>query len=277
MQIPSRKSGLLYLKNTAMKRIFIMFSLACTMALALMSCEKEVKRVAAETNVGSDKARLKVNYVSAYNSNNPGIQVKLNSTRVSNVLAFRTPFPGGGFNTGGGSTNDYLEVTPGQTELKISVPNVGKETDSVTLFTSGLSLSAGKNYSAHVTDTGANTKVALLEDDLTPAAYGKSKYRFVNLMPNVPAIDLYYGTTLVASNVAYLASSPYFELPLPVTSLTWSTRETGASPTSTALATYLSASTSSNRRVYTVFASGYKGISGTTNPRRPFVSFILNY
>src|SRR5687767_8945628 len=121
-----------------MKRIIILFSLACTIGFALVSCDKEVERIAAETNVGADKARLKINYVSAYNSNNPGIQVKLNNTRVSNVLPFRTPFPGGGFNTGGGSTNDYLEVTPGQTELKISVPNAGKETDSVTLLTSSL-------------------------------------------------------------------------------------------------------------------------------------------
>jgi hypothetical protein len=260
-----------------MKRILIMFSLACTIGLAFTSCKKEVVRVAAETNVESDKAKLKVNYVSAYNSNNPGIQVKLNNSRVSNVVTFRTPYPGGGFNTGGGSTNDYLVVTPGQTTLKISVPNFGKETDSVELFSTALNLAAGKNYTAHITDTGANTKIALLEDDITQPAFGKSKYRFVNLMPNVPAIDLYYGTTLVASNVAYLASSPYFELPLPVTSLTWSTRETGSSPTSTALATYLSASTSTNRRVYTIFASGYKGITGTTNPRRPFVSFILNF
>ena len=260
-----------------MKKIIITFSLACSLGLALISCEKEVVRVAAETNIGSDKAKLKVNYVSAYASNNPSVQVKLNSTRVSNLLPFRTPFPGGGFNTGGGSTNDYLVVTPGQTALKISVPNVGKETDSVELFASSLNLVAGKNYTAHVTDTGANTKVVLLEDDITQPAYGKSKYRFVNLMPNVPAIDLYYGTTMVATNVAYLASSPYFELPLPVTSLTWSIRETGTSPTSTALATYLSASTSGNQRVYTAFATGYKSQTGSTNPRRPFISFLLNY
>ena len=260
-----------------MKRIFIMFSLACSLGLALVSCEKEVVRVAAENNIGSDKAKLKVNYVSAYASTNPGVQVKLNNTRVSNLLTFRTPFPGGGLNTGGGSTNDYLVVEPGQTTLKISVPNAGKETDSIELFSSNLTLAAGKNYTAHVTDTGANTKIALLEDDITQPVNGRSKYRFVNLMPNVPAADLYYGSTLVASNVAYLASSPYFELPLPVTSLTWSIRETGSSPTSTALATYLSASTSGNRRVYTAFASGYKGQTGSTNPRRPFISFMFNY
>ena len=109
-----------------MKKIFIIFSMACTLGLALASCEKEVERVAVDTNVGSDKARLKINYVSAYNSNNPGVQIKLDDTRVSNIVTFRTPFPGGGFNTGGGRTIDYLVVEHGQTSLMISVPNAGK-------------------------------------------------------------------------------------------------------------------------------------------------------
>jgi hypothetical protein len=258
-----------------MKRVLLIFSLACLVSTGFVSCEKEVNRKAAETNVSGDKALLKINYVSQYTTN-PSVQLKLNDVRVSNLLTARTPFPGGGYNTGGGSTNDYLAVTPGQLSLKVGIPNYLKETDSVLLFNGNITLAAGKNYSAHITDTGANTKVVLLEDDISQPAAGRSKYRFVNLMPNVPAIDLYYGTVKVASNIAYLASSPYFELPVPATSLAWSIREAGADPASTALATYTSSNTSLSRRVYTAFASGYKGQTSTST-RRPFISFYLNY
>jgi hypothetical protein len=93
-------------------------------------------------------------------------------------------------------------------------------------------------------------------------------------MPNVPSVDLYYGTTLVSSAIPYLTSSAYFDLPSPITTAAWTIRETGAAPTSTALATYTSANTSQRRRIYTAFALGYKGQTATTT--RPYISFFLN-
>ena len=261
-----------------MKKIFIMFSVAGTLGLALMSCEKEYERIAVETNVGSDKALLKVNFVSQY-TGNPSVQIKLNDVRISNLITARTPFPGGGFNTGGGSTNDYLAVNPGQSTLKISIPNKGTETDSVVLFNTSITLANSKNYTAHITDTGTNTKILLLEDSIAQPASGKSKYRFVHLMPNVAAADLYYGTTLVASNVKYLESSPYFELPIPATALAWNVRETlpVGVPIGPVIATYAAnISTSGNRRVYTAFTSGYKG-EPAASTKRPFISFLFNY
>ena len=93
-------------------------------------------------------------------------------------------------------------------------------------------------------------------------------------MPNVPAIDLYYGTTRVATNIPYLGSTDYFDLAVPTTALAWTIRATGTAATSTALATYTSINTNLNQRVYTAFASGYSGLP-TTDPRRPFVAFYL--
>lgn len=258
-------------KIIRMKKILSISTLLFSMAF-LTGCDKETGILAETQSVAPGQALLKINYVSNYAAN-PGVQLKLNGTRVSNLITARTPFPGGGYNTGGGSTNDYLAVSPGNVALTVAIPNTLTATDSVVLFNTSLTLEGGKNYSAHITDTATNTKVVLLQDDLTIPDTSQSRYRFVNLMPNVPAIDLYYGPMLVAGNIPYLGSSPYFNVPRPVTSLAWTIRETGTSATSTALATYTSANTTLNQRVYTAFASGYKG--GTT-VRIPYISFYLN-
>lgn len=225
-----------------------------------------------ETEAVNDKALLKFNYVSGY-ARNPSVQLSINGKRVSNLITARTPFPGGGYNTGGGSQPDYLSVTPGNIEIGVSIPKAGTDIDSVVLYKSNLTLEAGKNYIAHITDTAANTKTFLTQDKFEMAPEGKARYTFVNLMPNVPSVDLYFGSTKVASDIRYLASSPEFEVSVPASSTAWAIREAGAAATSTALATYTSASTYTNKRVYTAFALGYKG--ATDAVRKPYVSFLL--
>ena len=88
-------------------------------------------------------------------------------------------------------------------------------------------------------------------------------------MPNVPSIDLYNGTTLVASGIAYKSTSDYFTLQLPASSA-WTIKAAGSSTT---LATYSSASTITNARSYTAFAQGYAGSTDAT--RKPYISFFL--
>ena len=92
-------------------------------------------------------------------------------------------------------------------------------------------------------------------------------------MPNVAAVDLYFGTEKVASNITYLSSSPYFTIANPALSTGWFVREAGTGPTGTVLATYTSANTYVSTRVYTIFALGYKGSVATTT--KPYVSFFL--
>jgi hypothetical protein len=86
----------------------------------------------------------------------------------------------------------------------------------------------------------------------------------------VPAIDLYYGTTKVASNIAYKAKSPEFTM-VAGTASAWAIRPAGAAPTSTALASYTN--TIPNQRVFTVYARGYQGVTGT---RAPAVALLYN-
>ncbi|WP_462221680.1 DUF4397 domain-containing protein [Ferruginibacter sp.] len=236
-------------------------------------CTKKIEYLAERTFITTDNALLKINYLSAYAAN-PGVQLAINNTRVSGLITGRTPFPGGGYNTNGSNFPDYLAVTPGTNTLSIAIPKKGTNTDSVLLFTASLTMAANKNYTAHVSDTAAKTKVVLIEDNLSYVDAGTSKYRFVNMMPNVPFIDLYYGTTKVATGIPYLGFSNYFSLPFSTTVTSWDIRETGTSPTSTVLATYSSTNTTLNQRIYTAFALGYKGSTATNT--KPYISFLLN-
>ena len=226
--------------------------------------------------VDDSKAFIKVNYNVAFRAN-PLVQLKINGTRVSGTnIQTRYPFPGGGFNTLGGSTGDYLPVTPGSNEVSLSIPKRGTGIDSVEIFKTTLSTVAGKRYTLHVADTVA-TKSLLVDEDVSLPADGTVRYRFVNLMPNVPSIDLYVGSVRVATGINFMSISDAFTLPTSQTTIStvWTIRAAGALPTSTAIATYTSANTFLNQRVYTAFATGYFGFSTTltSEPRRPFVSF----
>jgi hypothetical protein len=249
--------------------------LAIAFVALVISCKKQFTDPVATFRIpDANSSMLKVNFNSIYR-NNPNVQIKLNNERVSNLLTARTPFPGGGFNTGGDNRPDYLIVNAGQNNVSISIPKAGTNVDSVNILSAGVTLAPGKSYSLHTADTGTNIKHVLVEDDVTNAPAGSAKFKFVNLMPNVPAVDLYYGAIMMASRIPYLGSSPVFTMPVSSTALAWTIRESGTLSTSTALATYTSANTTQSTRSYTAFAMGYKGVA-TTDARRPFIAFYLN-
>jgi len=258
-----------------MKKIFII-SLLASIVVFSVSCYKDPKDrayIAESSFLNSTNALLKVNYLSAYSAN-PLIQLSINNQRVSGLFGGRTPFPGGGYNTNGASFPDYLSIIPGPVAISIAIPKRGTNVDSILLFTGNISVEATKNYTAHITDTLTKTKMVLIEDNLLFPPANSSKYRFLNMMPNVAAVDLYYGTNLMATNIPYLGSSPYFTMEVPVTPLAWFIRETGTLPTGTALATFLSSNTTLNQKIYTAFALGYKGATAANT--RPYISFLLN-
>jgi Domain of unknown function (DUF4397) len=254
-----------------MKKTIINSLLFSTIVLAF-SCTKKVDYLVDRTFASTNDAYLKINYLSAYVAN-PPVQLSINGQRVGGLISGRTPFPGGGYNTNGSNFPDYLSVVSGANTLSIAIPKKGSNTDSVALFSTSLTLTAGKKYTVHVSDTSTKTSALLIEDNMDFIEYGKARYKFVNMMPNVPFIDLYYGTTRIATGIRYLGESNYFTLPFSTTATAWTIRETGTLPTSTALATYSSINTTLNQRGYTVFALGYKG---ATAARLPYVSFLLN-
>jgi hypothetical protein len=223
------------------------------------------------------KGQLKINLAFAYTVDYSTILIKLNGNTVSNSLQTRTPFPGGGYNTRGSNFALYLSVPIGENTVSVVLPKVGTTTDSVVLYTTKVTVPDTNPYTLHIADTAANTKSVFVKNIIDPVDTAFCRYRFVNLVPN-SAIDLYLNGSLVRSNVAFLAATDTFRIPILAafgtsTTPTWTIRPAGASATSTAIATYASASSWQNQSVMTIFSMGYNGSTGT---RAPFVSFTLD-
>lgn len=262
-----------------MKRLPCFPIIAFFMLALFAACDKNEITYSDYQLVSPNDAFLKVNFNIAY-YNNPSFFIKVNGDRVSPSIATRYPFPGGGYNTLGDSRADYLRFTPGELQLSVILPKKGTTTDSLEVFKTNVSLQAGKNYTLHLTDTAANIKSLLTEDNVSVPDSGFARYRFVNLMPNVPSIDLYYGAsatdhtvdTLIAGGISYLTSTGDIRLSSGL-SKTWKIRPAGLAKTATPIAHYTSASTFSNSRAYTIFATGYNGKTSTV--QRPYVSFFL--
>jgi hypothetical protein len=259
-----------------MKKIFSIISLLSLLTVAFIGCRKTGgDNVYSEYDIvdASQKALVKVNYAVAF-ANDPSVQLKINDVRVSGtILKNRYPFPGGGFNTLGSNFGDYLPVEPGaSTKVSLTIPKKGTNIDSVDIYTTTISAAAGKRYSLHVTDTAAR-KSLLVDEEWSIPDSGFVKMRFVNLMPTTPFVDLYIGTTKVASNIAYMATSDKFLIPTSQASIStkWDVRVGGSAATSTILATYTSASVFNNQRVYTAYAIGYT--DKTDAVRKPYICF----
>jgi len=257
------------------KNLLIVF---CSV-LFLASCDKtvldygEVQKLTPETPI------IKINYASPYKDDRFVI-VKFNGRRVTSRIQNRTPFPGGGLNTRGDLRADFLTVEPGEVKLTIATPfKIDNGLDSLEIFSTTMTIEKGKRYVVHITDTAKLTKTVLTEERFLLPDSGYAEYRFINLMPNVPALDLYYGQSatvhtadrLIASNIQFLKISDYIRLNR-ASARTWKIRAAGAASTTAPIASYTSTSSLLNQRAYTIYANGYLG--GTTG-NAPFLSLFF--
>lgn len=240
------------------------------LSAVMFSCKKnELRSAPFEFTEGN--ALLKINHACPY-AKNPGIMIKVNGEKVSSLITYSTPYPGGGLNTGGNSYADYLSIKPGDNTISLSIPFVGTNQDSVLLHEGVYNLQANIYQTVHFTDTTENTAGVTTIDASAKPDSGFTQYRFVNLIPNSTGIDLYFGTEKVAANVPYKGTTEPFLLPAG-NSLTWTLRDAGGATT---LGTaYTSASTVANQRVFTIYARGYRGLA-TSDIRSPKVSFVYN-
>ncbi|HUC82942.1 MAG TPA: DUF4397 domain-containing protein [Flavisolibacter sp.] len=250
----------------------ILFS--CLLAAGLMSCKKNeidplpLKDLDNTTNV-------KIVHASAYLTNY-SVHLKVNDQRITNAFTYSTPFPGGGLNTGGSNFPWYFALNPGQSKITLAVPNVGRVTDSIMLYTGNVTLDAGKYYSVYLADTLTKTQAVVVPENKAIPADKTTRFKFVNLIPNVAAIDLYFAGNVVAANIPFKGVSPEFILPY-TTAGQWAIRPAGAAPTSTAIAVYPTGTgtqTIPNQRIMTVYSRGYSGV--TTGNRVPAISLLYN-
>lgn len=269
-------------------RIIQLLCFSTAVLMLLTSCQKNELKTTEVNKLTDNEAQLKVVFASSYRSN-PNFMIYVNGVRSSNVLTvsstgsssaspFVTPFPGGGLNTGGGSTSDYLRIPSGQVTVSVAVPQKGTTVDSLSLATSQLIYEAGKKYSLYFADTSTAVTNFLVEDSLTAPDSGYTKFKFVNLMSDVSAgLDLYIGIVKVASAIPFKGVSPSFLVPTNNASTVWAIRPAGAAASTTALASYTSAASLSNQRILTVVARGYNAISTITGDiRKRSIALIYN-
>jgi hypothetical protein len=267
-----------------MKKNSIIAICAIALAAIVIGCGKVALDYGNIQKLDDSQALLRINYVSQY-ANNRSVFFKVNDQRISSAVTARTPYPGGGYNTGGGNTADFLQFPAGTINFSVVMPHkIDNGTDSLVLYTTTFQLAGGKAYSAHITDTLANTKSLLTEETLMLTDSSYSRFHFVNLMPNVPAMDLYYGSaavtatdqstdSLIVGNVAYLQNTPDFRIKINGANKIWKIRAAGAAKNNTTvIASYTSTSVPASTRVFTAFASGY---NGKTNTQKPYISFFL--
>jgi hypothetical protein len=246
-------------------------------AITLNSCEKDDSLNLAPTEGIENAAAVKIVHASAYTINTP-IHLKIDDVRVSSNITYAYPFPGGGFGTGGNSDMDYLKANAAAIKVSSAIPKVGSAVDSIPLFSGTTSvLESGKFYDVFLSDTLASTKMLVAEENIDPVASNVSRFRFANLIPNLPLADVYFGNELVAANVAYNTVSPDFLIPRD-SAARWAVRAAGALPSTTAIAYYPTSATATYvvlpGRALTVFSRGYTGSTGT---RIPAVSLFYNH
>lgn len=261
-------------------KIFDKLLVLLCLLLFFSSCGKNILDYGEVTKISEDMPLIKINYASAYQDDR-FVVVRFNGNRVTSRIQNRSPFPGGGYNTRGDVRPDYLTVNPGAVELKVGLPfKKDNGLDSLVLYKSTINIETGKRYVVHIADTLSLTKSVLTEENFLLPDSGYAVYRLINLMPNVPAIDLYYGTSaadntadrLVASNIKYLGISDYFKLNR-YAARTWKIRPAGAAiTTATVLANYTGSGSLLSQRTYTVYAMGYNGL--TTAAQKPYLSFF---
>jgi len=250
-----------------------LFAYSITFCLALAACKKHVIEPLPISDP-SGQAQIKVVYASAYTTNN-AVQIKINDTRVSNNITYSTPFPGGGLNTGGGSYPYYLSSNPGAIKIAISIPKKGAtNVDSISLSTNTVNVDAGKIYSIYLADTSTNTQAIIIDENITPVQGDFSRFKFVNVMPDQPSLDLYFAGELVASNIVYKGKSTEFNLVRGAVGQ-WALRVAGADPTSVPLAVYPATGqvTIPFGRIMSVYARGYGNSTGT---KAPAISLLYN-
>lgn len=258
-----------------MKFIQSIFALGAASVLLASCNKKDVETYMNTTTVpGSGNANVKIVHASAFTTNY-SVQLKLNGERVSNNITYSTPFPGGGLNTGGSNYPWYMSVPAGESRITLSVPKAGTNTDSIVLYTGYAYMQSELYYTVFISDTGNNARLTKNQETILMPIDGTCRFKFINLMPNLAAADLYAGVNKVASNIAYGSFSPEFTLNKNDT-VHWYVRAAGALPTTAPVASYPTTSTPQtipNQRVFTVYSRGY---AGATSNRAPAVSLTYN-
>lgn len=198
----------------------------------------------------------------------PTFQVYSNNQRLSGgAVAYNGtyPAPSGAYTVVPSGTHNIMFILNRVTGGNFA-PVAGD-----TVYQGTANLSAGQKYTAFFADSVQSPGVFLVEDDWTISPQGYYKVRFANLIANPnERYDVYADSVqkMVATNIGYREISNFIDVPVPVSSESFSVFLAG---TTTKLYT-LTGFSPTSQRVYTLYTRGRAGIS----TRAPGITFYTN-
>lgn len=253
-----------------MKQFFILLSIAF-----LFGCKKEYNSIYTYVDP-SGKANLKVVHtvvnavVTPASTSQSSLQVYLGDTKIT----------GANVTYGGGVVPglEYASVPAGNLTFKAIIPASASNAE-IPVVNAPLALTAGKTYTAVITDSLPTASVLLIEENFTPKAdSGKYFVRLINATPKptgstiTDGYDLYAVTdaATVVSNVQYKTASPFTQLFVGTGSRTFAIRKPGST---TNVATPVSISPVAGR-MYSIVSYGIEGV--TTGLRTTRLTFFTS-
>ena len=208
--------------------------LLCSFSISLIGCKSDD----VTTNpVVVTQAKTMIVHASP---NAPGVDALVDGSIVGTNLMYP-------------NNTSYLTLNSGTRNIKVNVTGT-----ATTVINANLAFETNKNYSIFAVDSVSKISAIFLTDDLTAPASGKSHVRFVHLSPNAPAVDVAVtGGPVLFSNYVFKQNSNF--TPLDAGTYPLEVRLAGT-PT---VVLNLGSVTLQNGKIYTVFAKGFVGATGT--------------
>ena len=172
----------------------------------------------------------------------PAVDLLIDDVKINSAPL---PYPA---NTG------YLEAESGTRNIKVNVAGT-----TTTVINVNLPLEKDFNYSVFAIDSVSKISAIAFEDDLTSPAAGKAHVRFIHLSPNAPAVDVAVASSgdVVFGDVSFKEGTAFSPLDAGTYNLDVRVAGTGT------VALVLPAITLEAGKIYTVFAKGFLGGTGT--------------
>lgn len=180
----------------------------------------------------------------------PSTEIYLNGTKLT------VPVSAGSY------SSSYFRVTPGTYDTQFKV--AGSDSLLFDIPASPYDSAGFYTLILYNNTTGGPSKAVKITDDFSQVAASNANYRFLNMCPDAPVVDLYFNTTAVQTyrSVADNVGNQVYNIFRPTAPGTFTVQAKKAG-TDSVVAT-LNNFTLSPQTVYTIFLSGKPG--STSNP-----------
>lgn len=173
--------------------------------------------------------------------NAPAVDLLVDNTVAGSGLAFP-------------NNTTYLSVDAGTRNVKVNVSGT-----NTTVINADLSLTENTSYTIFAVDSVSKISTVVLSDNLAAPAAGKAHVRFVHLSPNAPAVNITLTNgTIVFGNKSFKQATDFTTLDAGTYDL-----QVRDAATNNSVVLSLPGITLTNGKIYTVFAKGFLGGTGS--------------